>query len=96
MTIGFCRIDLYLPECASLKQKRGVLKGVIARTRNKFNVAVAELDDHDRWQRARLGVVTITNESRYANRVLSQVVNAIEREDREDRLILMDYSLELL
>ena len=48
MTIGFCRIDLYLPECASLKQKRGVLKGVIARTRNKFNVAVAELDDHDR------------------------------------------------
>lgn len=93
MTIGFCRIDLYLPECASLKQKRGVLKGVIARTRNKFNVSVAELDDHDRWQRARLGVVTIANESRYANRVLSQVVNAIER---EDHLILMDYSLEFL
>lgn len=93
MTIGFCRIDLYLPECASLKQKRGVLKGVIARTRNKFNVAVAELDDHDRWQRARLGVVTLANESRYANRVLSQVVNAIER---EDHLILMDYSLEFL
>lgn len=93
MTIGFCRIDLYLPECASLKQKRGVLKGLIARTRNKFNVSVAELGDHDRWQRAQLGVVTIANESRYANRVLSQVVNAIER---EDRLILMDYSLELL
>ena len=93
MTIGFCRIDLYLPECASLKQKRGVLKGVIARTRNKFNVSVAELGDHDRWQRARLGVVTIANESRYANRVLSQVVNAIER---EARLILMDYSLEFL
>ena len=93
MTIGFCRIDLYLPECASLKQKRGVLKGVIARTRNKFNVSVAELGDHDRWQRAQLGVVTISNESRYANRVLSQVVNAMER---EGRLILMDYSLELL
>lgn len=93
MTIGFCRIDLYLPECASLKQKRGVLKGLIARTRNKFNVSVAELGDHDRWQRAQLGVVVVANESRYANRVLSQVVNAIER---EDRLILMDYSLELL
>lgn len=93
MTIGFCRIDLYLPECASLKQKRGVLKGVIARTRNKFNVSVAELGDHDRWQRAQLGVVTIANESRYANRVLSQVVNAMER---EGHLILMDYSLELL
>lgn len=93
MTIGFCRINLYLPECASLKQKRGVLKGLIARTRNKFNVSVAELGDHDRWQRAQLGVVAVANESRYANRVLSQVVNAIER---EDRLILMDYSLELL
>ncbi len=93
MTIGFCRIDLYLPECASLKQKRGVLKGVIARTRNKFNVSVSELADHDRWQKAQLGVVIIAGESRYANRVLSQVVNAIER---EDRLILIDYSLELI
>lgn len=93
MTIGFCHIDLYLPECASLKQKRSVLKSVMARTRNKFNVSVSELGDNDRWQRAQLGVATVVNDSRYANQVLSKVVNLIER---EDRLIVVDYSLELL
>ena len=93
MTIGFCHIDLYLPECASLKQKRSVLKSVMARTRNKFNISVSELGDNDRWQRAQLGVATVANNSRYANQVLSKVVNLIER---EDRLIVVDYSLELL
>ena len=93
MTIGFCHIDLYLPECASLKQKRSVLKSVMARTRNKFNISVSEVGDNDRWQRAQLGVATVANDSRYANQVLSKVVNLIER---EDRLIVVDYSLELL
>ena len=93
MTIGFCRIELYLPECASLKQKRSVLKRVIARTRNKFNVSVSELADHDLWQKSQLGVVTVANESKYVNQVLSKVVDLIER---ENRLILMDYSLEFL
>ena len=55
MTIGFCHLDLYLPECASLKQKRSVLKSITTRTRNKFNVSVSELGDNDRWQRAQLG-----------------------------------------
>lgn len=93
MTIGFCHLDLYLPECASLKQKRSVLKSITTRTRNKFNVSVSELGDNDRWQRAQLGVATVTNDSRYANQILSKVVDFIER---EDRLIVVDYSLELL
>ena len=93
MTIGFCHLDLYLPECASLKQKRSVLKSITTRVRNKFNVSVSELGDNDRWQRAQLGVATVVNDSRYANQILSKVVNLIER---EDRLIVVDYSLELL
>lgn len=93
MTIGFCHLDLYLPECASLKQKRNVIKSITTRTRNKFNVSVSELGDNDRWQRAQLGVATVTNDSRYANQILSKVVDLIER---EDRLIVLDYSLELL
>lgn len=93
MTIGFCHLDLYLPECASLKQKRSVIKSITVRTRNKFNVSVSELGDNERWQRAQLGVATVTNDSRYANQILSKVVDLIER---EDRLIVVDYSLELL
>ncbi len=93
MTIGFCRLDLYLPECTSLKQKRSVIKSITTRTRNKFNVSVSELGDNDRWQSAQLGVATVANDSRYANQILSKVVDLIER---EDRLIVVDYSLELL
>jgi len=93
MTIGLCRLELYLPECGSLKQKRSVIKSLTTRIRNKFNVSVSELEDNDRWQKALLVVVTLSNDSRYANQVLSKVVELVER---EDRLVLIDYSLELL
>ena len=93
MTIGFSRLHLYLPECGSLKQKRSVLKSLITRVRNKFNVSVSELEDNDLWQKAEVGVVTVANDARYVNQVLSKVVDMVER---EDRLMLMDYSLELL
>ena len=93
MTIGLCRLELYLPECGSLKQKRSVIKSLTTRVRNKFNVSVSELEDNDLWQKALVGVVTVSNDSRHANQVLSKVVDMVER---EDRLMLMDYSLELL
>jgi len=93
MTIGLCRLDLYLPECGSLKHKRGILKSLVTRIRNKFNVSVSELEDNDRWQKALLGVAIVANDSRYANQVLSKVVDMVQG---QGQLILMDYSLELL
>ena len=93
MTIGLCRIELYLPESGSLKQKRSVIKSLPTRVRNKFNVSVSELEDNDLWQKALVGIVTISNDSRHANQVLSKVVEMVER---EDRLMVTDYSLELL
>ena len=92
MTIGLCRIDLYLPDCGSLKQKRSVLKGLMARIRNKFNVSIAELGEQDLWQKALVGVVVIANESRYANQVLSKAVDLIQN---EHQVILMDYTMEM-
>ncbi|MDP3793591.1 MAG: DUF503 domain-containing protein, partial [Candidatus Uhrbacteria bacterium] len=47
MTVGLCRVWLRLPQNHSLKDKRQVVKSLIARLHNKFNVAVAEVDDHD-------------------------------------------------
>ena len=93
MTVGICQLALFLPESGSLKHKRSLLKSLTTRIRNKFNVSVSELDDHDLWQKSLLGVAVIANESRYANQVLSKVVNLVEA---EDRLALIDYSVELL
>jgi len=81
-----------LPDCGSLKQKRSVLKGLMARIRNKFNVSIAELGEQDLWQKALVGVVVIANESRYANQVLSKAVDLIQN---EHQVILMDYTMEM-
>ena len=56
MVVGIMRLTLFLPENHSLKGKRQVLRAIKARVRNKFNVSIAESDDHDMWQRAELGI----------------------------------------
>jgi len=77
MNVGVCRISLRLPENLSLKGKRQVVKSIIARVRNKFDVSIAEVDDHDLWQLATLGVCCVSNNKRYTNEVLSKVVDFV-------------------
>jgi len=77
MNVGVCRISLRLPENQSLKGKRQVLKSIITRIRNQFNVSVAEVDDHDLWQLATIGICCVSNDKRYTNQVLSKVVDFI-------------------
>jgi uncharacterized protein YlxP (DUF503 family) len=77
MNVGVCRISLRLPENQSLKGKRQVLKSIITRIRNQFNVSVAEVDDHDLWQLATIGICCVSNDKRFTNQVLSKVVDFI-------------------
>jgi hypothetical protein len=93
MTVGICHLVLYLPESGSLKNKRSVLKSVTVRIRNKFNVSISEVGDNDLWQKAVLGVAIVSNDSRYANRVLSKVVDLVQDDLRVE---LIDYSLEMI
>jgi uncharacterized protein YlxP (DUF503 family) len=78
MVVGLLSIELHLPGSRSLKDKRMVLRGIKDRLR-KFNVAVAEVDHHDLWQRAGLGVVTVSTTNAHADRELAAVVAEIER-----------------
>jgi uncharacterized protein YlxP (DUF503 family) len=55
MNVGVCKIRLHLPENTSLKEKRRVLKSITTQLKNRFNISVAEVDDHDLWQKAVLG-----------------------------------------
>ncbi len=94
MNVGVCRVSLRLPENLSLKGKRRVLKSVITRVKNKFNVSMAEVDDHELWQLATLGICCVSNDGRYTNEVLSNVVDFIvnSRFDVE----ILDYEIEIL
>ena len=60
MIVGVCTIELRLHDAHSLKSKRQVLKSITSRVKNKFNVAIAEVDDQDVWQRAVLGVAVVS------------------------------------
>lgn len=78
MIVGLLSVELHLPGARSLKDKRMVLRRIKDRVR-KFNVAVAEVDHHDLWQRAGLGIVTIATTSDHADRELAAVADEIER-----------------
>jgi uncharacterized protein YlxP (DUF503 family) len=86
MIVGVCRIALQLPGCHSLKEKRQVIKSVIARVRNRFEVAIAEVEEQDRWQTAVLGVTCVSNSSQHADEILAHVQRFIE-ETRPDILV---------
>jgi uncharacterized protein len=78
MVVGHLSIEFHIPGSQSLKDKRMVLRSVKDRIK-KFNVAVAEVEFQDLWQRAGLSVVTVSNDEKHADRELAAVVNEIER-----------------
>ena len=80
MHVGTARIALHLDGNSSLKGKRTVVKSVIQRIRNRFNVAVAEVDTQDVWQVATLGIVCASDDPRHANEMLNKVIDFIEAE----------------
>ena len=94
MNIGVCKINLRLPENSSLKGKRRVLKSMMARIRNKFDVAVAEVGDNEVWQLATIGICYISNDRRHANQVLSKVVDFVVSSRFE--VEILDYEIEFL
>jgi uncharacterized protein len=78
MVIGLLTIEMHLPGARSLKDKRTILRSVKDRVK-KFNVAVSETAHHDLWQRAELGIVTISTADDAVERELAAVKNEIER-----------------
>ncbi len=92
MHIGVCTLYLRLLEGRSLKEKRRVIKSIKDRIRNKFNVSIAEIGELDKWQRATLGIASVSNDSRFTNSVLSSVVNFI---DGIHTVELLDYEIEI-
>jgi uncharacterized protein YlxP (DUF503 family) len=77
MFVGALRIELYMPQCRTLKEKRQVVKSIIDRTRARFNVGVAEVDKQDLWQVSSLGVTCVSNSEYAAREMLNRVDRSI-------------------
>ena len=73
MVIGYLELDIHFPHARSLKDKRKELAGLKDRIRQKHNVALAELDFQDVWQRTKIGVVTLNSHQTIVEQVLSRI-----------------------
>ncbi|MEX0763085.1 MAG: DUF503 domain-containing protein [Dehalococcoidia bacterium] len=74
MHVGVCRLTLHLYENNSLKGKRRVVHSLAERLRNKFAVAVAEVDTQDVWQTATVGISAVSGDLKTLNSLLDRVI----------------------
>ena len=86
-------MEIKLGQSCSLKDKRRVIKSVKERFKKNFNLALAEVGTMNEWQYAELAMVTVSNDIRHANSVISKAINFIEK---DVRIELLDYELERL
>jgi len=93
VTIGVLELELFIPESNSLKDRRMVLHSLKARLRNEFNIAVSQIDEGDKWQKAVLAVVGVERSRQQMNSTISRIVNFIES---SGKVSLIDHRIEML
>lgn len=93
MIVGTAVIRVAIPGCRSLKEKRRHIRGLVNRVRSRYSVACAEVDEHDVWDRAVLGVACVSTASSHAAQIIQSVVSLV---DGTRPLVLMDFTVEVL
>jgi len=78
MVVALTRLTIILHDNASLKGKRKVVKSLIEKVRHKFEAATAEVDDHDLWQKAKIGVALVGNDATLLEARLQQIMHFME------------------
>jgi hypothetical protein len=94
MVVGVLHLTLALPASESLKDKRQVVQSVIARVRNQFNVAAAEVDTLDDRRLATLGFSCVSNDARHVEQMLARVLAFVESTRLEAEVT--DYAVEVI
>ncbi len=79
MFVGACTLELHLPECRSLKAKRALLRRIQSRLHSRYNVAVAEVGHQDLWQRAVLGVASVSSDRAILDGLFRTLAEEFER-----------------
>lgn len=78
MHILLMTLDIQLPAAQSLKEKRSSVRSMVDRLRTRYNVAVAEVDNHDKWQLATLAVITVSRLRARAEETSREVMDELE------------------
>lgn len=86
MKIGILKLELFLDNNSSLKEKRRILKSLKDKIRSRFNVSICEIGHQDKWQMAALAIVRVGNCSRKTHSNLSNILELLQR-NREVEVI---------
>ncbi len=78
MTVGIARVTFFIPGIMSLKAKRKVVKSLVEKSKHRFNVSVAEVDNQDLYQKATIAIAVVGNDGREMNSLLDRIVNFME------------------
>jgi uncharacterized protein YlxP (DUF503 family) len=93
MVVGVCQISLSLPGVTSLKAKRSIVRKVLERTANRFNVSAAEVGRQDAHRHAVLGFAVVSSDRRHANSILDSIASFVEA---STDAVVTDRSMELV
>jgi uncharacterized protein YlxP (DUF503 family) len=91
--IGLCTMGLFIGEAGSLKDKRRVLKSLLDKIRNRYNVSAAEVGEQDLWQRSTIAFTCVSNDSGRLDQLLSAVVKFV---DSQDRVQITEFHTEII
>lgn len=94
MHVGCLWLEIRLPGCSSLKEKRGRLKPLLAGLHNKYNISAAEIDQQDQHKSAVLACVIVSGDSQHVQRVLARIPRWLEK--RFPDLMIVDTQFQFL
>ena len=93
MVVAIARLTLILHDNNSLKGKRKVVKSLVEKVRHRFEASVAEVEDHDLWQKAKIGVALVGNDARLLSTRLDQINSFIDNQHLAE---IVDSHMELV
>lgn len=93
MHVGIATIDLEVTDALTLKDKRQVVRSLLARIRNSFNVSAAEVGHLQAHTLTTFGIAAVANDKSYVHGMLEKVVDLIER---EPRVLVLGYETEMV
>ncbi len=91
--VGSLSVNLYCKDARSLKDKRQILKSVITKLKNNYNVSIKEVDNEDKWQLSSLGVAIVDKNEFMVHNTLENIINYLSNLPKVE---VLDYYKEIL
>lgn len=76
--VAGARIELFLPACRNLKEKRAIVKSLIGKLRSRWNLSVAEVAYQEQWQRTVVGIAAVANEVSFLQQEIQAAIRLVE------------------